>query len=323
VSLNESASALFQVNDITDSVTRHEVADTGRSARQQYGGGSLRTVVPSPYNDRAHLTPKEYRDHDGGPWGKTPVVRPQFRPVPNKWVVAPALGAASPAVCVFPRRLSNNVSFSPEVHLAFAACWTPVIARFTELFLVDVDKKGNMPEYNQEQHWVCTFKGKTSTGTTAVTLRLRVNNTGDTLEGWAMYLPDTDHVLSFVDFPPPPSSRVGFDSSSAIVVNGALTAFDPDNVKVLFSKLDDSVERETRIQRAAQAWRLFILDAKRRSATTVESINNIRQSVYYRTCHPQTSYLHDPVACKSDCLLLVCSQSSSPTSRVRKTSGKW
>lgn len=267
------------------------VSDIGRQARN-YGGGSLRTVVPSPYNDRAHLTPPEFEDHDGGPWGKTPMVRPVFRPVPNKWVVAPALGSAAPAVCVFPRRLSNNVSFSPDVHLSFAACWTPVIARFTELYLTDVDKKGNMPEYNQEQHWVCEFKGKTNTGTTAVTLRLRVNNTGDILEGWALYLPDTDHVLSFVDFPPPPAARVGFDSSSAIVVNGALTALDPDSVKIIFSKLDDSVQRETRIQRAAQAWRLFMVDAKKRSETTIESINAIRQGVYYRKRPTSTSCFH-------------------------------
>lgn len=97
-----------------------------------------------------------------------------------------------------------------------------------------------------------------------------------------MYLPDTDHVLSFIDFPAPPAARVGFDSSSAVVVNGALTALDPDSVKVVFSKLDDSVQRELRIQRAAQAWRLFVNDVKQRSATTTESINNIRQGVYFQ-----------------------------------------
>lgn len=256
------------------------IEGTGRNQTTSIGG-SLRTVIPSPYNDRAHLTPVEYEDHDGGPWGKTPRVRPVFKPVPNKWVVAPALGSAAPAVCVFPRRLSNNVSFSPEVHLSFAACWTPVIARFSELYLTDVDKKGNMPTYNQEQHWVCSFNGKTSTGTTSVKLRIRVNNSGDLLEGWALYLPDTDHVLQFGDFPAPPSARVGFDSSSAVVVNGALTAFDPEDVKVVFSKLDESVERETRVKRATQAWRLFVQDVKRRSTTTIESINSIRNAVYY------------------------------------------
>lgn len=242
----------------------------------------LLTVVPSPYNDRPHLTPAEYEDHDGGPWGKIQLIRPVFKPVSNKWVIAPALGSASPALCVFPRRLSNNVSFSPDVHLSFSACWTPVVARFTDLFLTDVDKKGNMPSLNQEQHWVSTFKGKTSTGTTSVNIRIRVNNTGDCLEGWALYFPDTDHFLSVIDFPTPPASRVGFDSSSAVVVNGALTAFDLESVQVVFSKLDDSVERETRIRRAAQSWRLFVNDIKQRSAVTTESINVIRQSVYYQ-----------------------------------------
>ena len=130
------------------------VAGVGSRAgyERQDSTGMLRTVIPSPYNDRAHLTPEEYEDHDGGPWGTTPQVRPVFKPVREKWVVAPALGASAPALCVFPRRLSNNVSFSPEVHLSFAACWTPVVARFTELFLSDVDKKGFMPSINQ----VCT-----------------------------------------------------------------------------------------------------------------------------------------------------------------------
>ena len=112
-------------------------------------------------------------------------------------------------------------------------------------------------------------------------LRIRVNNTGDTLEGWAVYLPDTDHVLSFADFSPPPSASAAFDSSSAVVVNGALTAFNPDDVKIVFSKLDENVERETRVQRATQAWRLFVRDVKQRSEATMEQINAIRQGVYF------------------------------------------
>ena len=39
-------------------------APIGKNARDE---GRLRTVAPSPYNDRAHLEPKEYEDHDGGP----------------------------------------------------------------------------------------------------------------------------------------------------------------------------------------------------------------------------------------------------------------
>jgi len=63
---------------------------------------------------------------------------------------------------------------------------------------------------------------------------------------------------SFIDFPPPPAAQVGFDSSTAVVVNGALSAYDPNSVEVVFSKLDESVERERRIERAQQAWTLFV-----------------------------------------------------------------
>tara|TARA_Y100000389_G_scaffold71280_1_gene68001 strand:- start:1468 stop:1857 length:390 start_codon:yes stop_codon:yes gene_type:complete len=76
-------------------------------------GAPLRTVAPSPYNDLAHLGPREFEDHDGGPWADTPNARPKFQSVPQKWVVAPALGSSAPAICVFPRRLSNNISFAP------------------------------------------------------------------------------------------------------------------------------------------------------------------------------------------------------------------
>ena len=78
---------------------------------------------------------------------------------------------------------------------------------------------------------------------------------------------------SFIDFPPPPAAQVGFDSSTAVVVNGALSAYDPNSVEVVFSKLDESVERERRIERARQAWTLFVNDVKQRSAATVENIN--------------------------------------------------
>ena len=157
-------------------------------------GAPLRTVAPSPYNDKAHLEPREFEDHDGGPWADTPKVRPAFQAVAQKWVVAPSLGSAAPAICVFPRRLSNSISFAPDVHLNFSAVWTPIIARFTNLFLTDVDKKGNMPGKAQQQHWLCTFKGKTATSLTSVVLRIRVNNQGDQMEGWALYLREySDH----------------------------------------------------------------------------------------------------------------------------------
>ena len=283
-------------------------------------GAPLRTAAPSPYNDKAHLGPRQFEDHDGGPWNDTPAVRPTFKAVPQKWVVAPALGSAAPAICVFPRRLSNNISFAPDVHLSFASVWTPIIARFTTLFLTDVDKKGSMPDKGQQQHWLCTFKGKTSTSLTSVVLRIRVNDSGDQIEGSAARIapittphththkarlrqhPCTDGLCifltrissrrvlapcalpsalltppsptqSFIDFPAPPASQVGFDSSTAVVVNGAFTAYDPNQVEIIFSKLDESVERERRIERARQAWRLFSTDIKQRSAATMENVN--------------------------------------------------
>jgi hypothetical protein len=33
------------------------------------------------------------------------------------------------------------------------------------------------------QHWLVTFTGKSSAGTNSIVLRIRVNNTGDQLEG--------------------------------------------------------------------------------------------------------------------------------------------
>lgn len=101
------------------------------------------------------------------------------------------------------------------------------------------------------------------------------------MEGWALYLPDTDFVQSHIDFPAPPAARVGFDSSSAVVVNGSLTAVDPDQVQIVFSKLDASVEFERRVERARQAWRLFVNDVKQRSDNTMATINDIRMSVYH------------------------------------------
>lgn len=244
-------------------------------------GAPLRTVAPSPYNDRAHLTPPEFEDHDGGPWEEAPNKPVKYESVPQKWVVAPALGGLAPALCVFPRRLSNNISFSPEVHLSFSAVWTPIIARFTQLYLTDVDKKGQMPDRAQQQHWLVTYKGKTATSLTSVVLRIRVNDQGDQLEGWALYLPDTDFVQSFIDFPPPPAAQVGFDSSTAVVVNAALTGFDQTRTIIDFSKLDQSVEMATRVERGAQAWSLFVRDVSQRSDATMENVNFIRNQTFY------------------------------------------
>ena len=92
---------------------------------------------------------------------------------------------------------------------------------------------------------------------------------------------DTDFVQSFIDFPAPPASQVGFDSATAVVVNGAFSAYDPNNVQVVFSKLDENVERERRIERARQAWRLFVTDIKQRSNGTMANVNFIRKAVYY------------------------------------------
>ena len=243
-------------------------------------GRAMRTVAPSPYNDKAHLSPKEYEDHDGGPWNDAPVVRPTFESVPLKWVVAPSLGAEKPAICVFPRRLSNNISFAPDVHLSFSAVWTPIVARFSQLFLTDVDKKGHMPEKGQQQHWISTFKGKTDTGMTSVVLRIRCNNDGSQMEGWALYLPDTDYVISFVDMAMPAKHYEGtFDSYSAIVCNGAMSAFSEAENR-LESLLDRTVETETRLARAEASWKLFKKDLKQRSDVTMQNINDIRSQLY-------------------------------------------
>lgn len=110
---------------------------------------------------------------------------------------------------------------------------------------------------------------------------MRINNQGDHLEGWVLYLPDSDFVQSFVDFPPPPAAAVGFDSSTAVVINDALALYDMNKLEIIFSPLDRNVEREQREERARQAWRLFVKDVKLRSETTVENINYIRMQTYY------------------------------------------
>ena len=246
-------------------------------------GRPLRTITPSPYNEFRHIGPKPFEDYDGGPWADLQPLAPTFLAVSQKWVVAPSLGSATPAISVFPRRLSNNVSFSNNVHLSFAQAWTPAIARFTSLILTDVDKKGNIGRTGQHQHWVSTFKGKTSDGLTAVILRIRVSDDGSELEGWAIYLPDTDFVLDAHDFPAPArGSQVGFDSSTAVVINKAFFDVDGDAAEVIFSKLDNSVERGRRIERAHQSFNLFKLDVAQRSKTTLETINFLRSTVYFQ-----------------------------------------
>ena len=89
---------------------------------------------------------------------------------------------------------------------------------------------------------------------------------------------------SFIDFPPPPASQVGFDSSTAVVVNGALTAYDPNDLEVVFSKLDANVEYARRIERARQAWTLFINDVKQRSGTTMGMLLTTAHSNCHTLC---------------------------------------
>lgn len=104
------------------------------------------------------------------------------------------------------------------------------------------------------------------------------------LAGWAVYLPDTDFVQSFVNFPAPPAAQQTFESDNAVVVNGALTTFNNVNggvVVALESQLDNEVERARRVERARQGWDLFIRDVKERSANTMDAINAIRMQVFY------------------------------------------
>ena len=138
---------------------------------------------------------------------------------------------------------------------------------------------------------------------------------------------------SFIDFPPPPAAQVGFDSSTAVVVNGALTAFDPNTVEIVFSKLDESVERERRIARARQAWSLFVRDVSQRSKATMgtclplvappphplthtlptrhsqcvvcmlaENVNFIRAQTYYSHFVRIGPRIHDPWLVYSPCI---------------------
>ena len=199
----------------------------------------------------------------------------------KKWIFAPRLGSSAPALSLFPLRRGTNVSFTEEVHLNFAACFTPVIARFTQLFLVDVDKKGRLPRYGQAQEWVCTFRGKTSTGTTSIEIKVRLNDTGDIIEGFGVWLPDSNLVMDMSSFPAPAAARQSFHSTSAIVVNGAFKTFSPGDLTVEFSTLDNRVERELRVKRGKQAWKLFTEDLAIRSQVTVNQINSIRSAVYY------------------------------------------
>ena len=118
-----------------------------------------------------------------------------------------------------PSRSSHSVDPTasrsrPTCTSRFCPVWTPIIARFTQLYLTDVDKKSHMPDKAQMQHWLVTFNGKSSAGTNLCRCvrDLGSTTTGDQLEGWALYLPDTDYVQSFIDFPPPPAAQVGFDS---------------------------------------------------------------------------------------------------------------
>lgn len=242
-------------------------------------GRAMRTAVPSPYNDQHYLKNPELEDHDGAAWAPQPE-RVVYRSVKAAWVVTPSLGSTVPALCVFPRRASKKITFAPNVNLEFKACWTPVVARFAKIILTDVDIRGQVPQSYEPSHFVSTFKFKNGMGSTAVTLRTRISEDGSELLGYALYLPDTDYVLSFEDFTAPPSIRTPFDSSTAVLANKALTNYDPEDMTVVFSKLDESVHRELRVQRAQQSFKLFVNDLKQRSSITIDSINQIRRSVY-------------------------------------------
>ena len=260
------------------SIRRAPPADTAEVS------APLANVPQSPYlfTDEDHLSPGQYSDHDGGPWsGPVPTEPVIYRKVSKKWIFAPRLGSSAPALSLFPLRHGTNVSFTEDVHLAFSACWTPVIARFTQLFLVDVDKKGKLPRYGQEQEWMCTFRGKTSTGTTSIEIKIRLNDAGDIIEGFGVWLPDSNLVMDMSSFPAPAAARQSFHSSSAIVVNGAFKTFSPENLTVEFSTLDNRVERELRVKRGKQAWKLLTEDLAIRSQVTVKQINSIRTAVYY------------------------------------------
>ncbi len=224
----------------------------------------------------------ENEDYDGGPWAyaQDHLRTPRFRKVEERWVIAPQLGSKAPAICIFPRRRSTQIRFSPTINLDFAAAYTPICARFDKVFLTDVDKLGNMPVYGQLQHWTATFRIKGCYGTNVATVRVRVNESGDQLLGWAAVFPDTDFAIEFTNFPPPPASAVGFDSSTAVVVNNQFREFDAQQIVPQFSVLDTAVEYETRVKRGQSAWELFALDAVARSNATVESINYLRMRVY-------------------------------------------
>lgn len=223
-------------------------------------GNSLRTVADSPYNDRRHLTPKQFEDHDGGPWNDVPKAVPRFVQVPNKWVVGPTLGAATPALALFPKRNSNRISFAPDVHLEFATVWTPIVARFSQLFLVDVDKKGNMPSRNQEQHWIATFRGKTDTGITACVIRIRVNNTGDQLEGARL--------------PSPPSRTHSLRSDSSLTLPPLVWQAGPSTfpTPTLSSPSSTSRRRPRRSRRSKVTTRLWSTGHSRPSTTSTEGL---------------------------------------------------
>ncbi len=265
----------FDLSTLGDAIGRH----TGGR-----GHDHLLTVIPSPYMEPLPHLEGENDDYDGGPWPYAQEHKrtPQYRRTPLRWVIAPQLGAKTPAICVFPRRRSTQIRFSPTVNLEFAAAYTPICARFEKVVLTDVDKLGNMPQFGQFQHWVATFHLKSAYGMNAATIRVRVNAQGDQLLGWAARLSDTDFAIEFSEYPPPPGSEVDFDSSTAVVVNTAFTNWNAEEIVTSLSAVDASVETSTRIARGRSAWALFAADAAMRSDATVESINNLRMTVYRR-----------------------------------------
>jgi hypothetical protein len=240
---------------------------------------ALHRMTPSPYFNPPRLGPPDFEDHDGDTLRQIPC-KPDFKRVSERWVISPTLGAADPAICLFPSRLSKKVSFSNNLNLEFSKVFQPTIVRFNQLFLTDVDKRGNFSGPGG-QNWVVSFKCKTNSALTIAEIRICVDDNGEFLKGWAVYFTDSDLVQSNSDFPPEKSERVGFDSSTAIVINSAFSTLDPSDATIVFSKLDRSVEYERRVERSRQAWKLFVTDIKMRSENTIESMNRIRQAVFY------------------------------------------
>ncbi len=250
-----------------------------RVARQ----GLQRTELPSPYNAIDHLFDRrgrnsENRDHDGGPLlgaGEDPEY---FTPVNLKWVVAPQLGTQLMGISLFTNRFSNKIIFAPGVNLALESVYSPMMARFDELFLVDVDRLGQIPKRGVERKWACTFRGKLN-GVTRVQLRARISDDMQVLEDLLIHLPDTDYVLHLDEFNEPENVRNHFEPLEAVICNSRFLAREEPQIQYE-SELDRTVtlngDRDTAGRRA---WRLITEELTRRSANSVRAMNSVRNQV--------------------------------------------